>query len=134
MNGETRQGIRKWQIGLIAAIILALIGLAVYALAVKPVRAQVVRDLFIIFISIEVLAVGVLLSILIWQIYQLIRTLQEEVLPILRSTQDAADTVKETASFVSERVVSPIAKASGYIAGLREAAATLAGRSRDGDR
>ncbi|HEY64166.1 MAG TPA: hypothetical protein G4O02_06300 [Caldilineae bacterium] len=133
MNGETRQGIRKWQIVLAIIVILALIGLAIYALVTKPQRAQVVRDLFIIFIAVEVLAVGVLLGVLIWQIYRLLRTLQEEILPILHSTQEAANTVKGTASFVGEHVASPIAKASGYLAGLREAAAVLAGRTRDGE-
>jgi 4-amino-4-deoxy-L-arabinose transferase-like glycosyltransferase len=132
MDDNTRQGPRKWQLGLGVVIVLVLIGLAIYSLAINPMRAQVVRDLFIIFIAVEVLAVGVLLGILTWQIYQLVRMLQEEILPILKSTQEAASTVKGTASFVGEHVVSPIARASGYVAGLREAIAVLAGRSRDG--
>ncbi len=135
MNEErARQGIRRWQIGLAALAGLALVGFIVYLLASDPVRAQVVRDLFIILIAVEVLAVGVLLSILIWQLYRLVQMLREEVLPILESTQEAANTMKGTASFVGEHVVSPIVKASGYWAGLREAAAVLAGRSRDGRR
>ena len=89
------------------------------------------RDLFIIFIALEVLIVGALLSILIWQIYRLIRMLQEEIVPVLRSTQEAANTVKGTASFVGEHVVSPVAKASGYLAGLREAV-SVATRRRPG--
>ncbi len=129
---KAQQGTRRWQIWLGVAVVLLLVGLAVYFLASNPVRAQVVRDLFIILIAVEVLAVGVLLSILIWQIYQLVQMLREEILPILESTQEAASTVKGTASFVGEHVVSPIAKASGYLAGLREAAAVLAGRSQDG--
>ncbi|MCD6290759.1 MAG: hypothetical protein J7M34_09685 [Anaerolineae bacterium] len=133
MNNEGKQGIRKWQAGLAIAIILVLIGLAIYALAVNPVRAQIVRDLFIIFIAIEVLAVGVLLSVLIWQVYQLVRMLREEVLPILESGQEAADTVRATTSFIGEHIVSPIAKASGYIAGLREAATTLRNQTEGAD-
>jgi len=132
MDDNTQQGPRKWQIGLGVAVGLVLVGLAIYFLATNPVRAQIVRDLFIIFIAVEVLAVGVLLGILTWQIYQLVRMLQEEILPILKSTREAASTVKGTASFVGAHVVSPIAKASGYIAGLREAIAVLAGHSRDG--
>lgn len=128
MDGASKQGIQKWQIGLAVALVLVLVGGVIYFLASNPVRAQVVRDLFIIFIALEVLIVGALLSILIWQIYRLIRTLQEEIVPVLRSTQEAANTVKGTASFVGEHVVSPVAKASGYLAGLREAASVLTQR------
>ena len=128
MDGASKQGIQRWQIGLAVALVLVLVGGVIYFLASNPVRAQVVRDLFIIFIALEVLIVGALLSILIWQIYRLIRMLQEEIVPVLRSTQEAANTVKGTASFVGEHVVSPVAKASGYLAGLREATAVLTKR------
>ncbi len=128
MDGASKQGIQKWQIGLAVALVLVLVGGVIYFLASNPVRAQVVRDLFIIFIALEVLIVGALLSILIWQIYRLIRMLREEIVPVLRSTQEAANTVKGTASFVGEHVVSPVAKASGYLVGLREAASVLTQR------
>jgi hypothetical protein len=132
MDSEETQGIQKWQIGLAVAILLALIGGTIYFLVSVPARAQVVRDLFIIFIALEVFAVGALLSVLIWQIYLLVRMLQEEIIPILKSTQEAASTVKGTASFVGDHVVSPINKASGYMAGLREAVSVLTHRNRGG--
>jgi hypothetical protein len=132
MNGDRKQGLLKWQFGVGAAVALGMVGAGIYFLAANPVRAQVVRDLLIILLALEVLAVGILLGILAWQLYGLARTLQEELLPILRSSQEAANTVKGTATFVGDHVVRPIAKASGYLAGLREAAAVLISRSRDG--
>lgn len=132
MNGDRKRSLQKWQIGLGVAVVLVILGAVTYFLAANPMRAQVVRDLFIILIALEVLAVGVLLGVLAWQMYQLVRMLQEEILPILRSSQEAANTVKGTAAFVGDHVVRPIAKASGYLAGLRGAAAVLTGRSRDG--
>lgn len=132
MNDDQKRGLQKWQLGLGAAAILAVVGVGIYFLAANPVRAQVVRDLLIILLALEVLAVGVLLGVLTWQIYRLIHTLQEEILPILRSSQEAANTVKGTAAFVGDHVVRPIAKASGYLAGLREAAMVLTGHPRDG--
>ncbi|MCS7220413.1 MAG: hypothetical protein RML36_00945 [Anaerolineae bacterium] len=132
MNGERKRGLQKWQLGLGVAIALAMVGVGIYFLAANPVRAQVVRDLLIILLALEVLAVGMLLGVLAWQIYCLVRTLQEEVLPILKSSQEAANTVKGTAAFVGDHVIRPIAKASGYLAGLREAAMVLTGRSRNG--
>lgn len=132
MNGDGKRGLQKWQLGLGAGVVLTMLGMGVYFLAINPLRAQVVRDLLIILIALEVLAVGVLLGVFTWQVYRLVRTLQEEILPILRSSQEAANTVKGTAVFVGDHVVRPIAKASGYLAGLREAAAVLTGLSRDG--
>ncbi len=132
MNGDGKRGLLKWQLGLGAGVVLVMLGVGGYFLAVNPLRAQVVRDLLIILIALEVLAVGALLGVFTWQVYRLVRTLQEEILPILRSSQEAANTVKGTAAFVGDHVVRPIAKASGYLAGLREAAAVLTGLSRDG--
>jgi ABC-type sulfate transport system permease subunit len=60
MDGASKQGIQRWQIGLAVALVLVLVGGVIYFLASNPVRAQVVRDLFIIFIALAVLIVGVL--------------------------------------------------------------------------
>ena len=58
--------------------------------------------------------------IMLLQIRQLIRILRDEVMPILRSTQETTSTVKGTAAFVSEQVVTPIIKASSYATGAME--------------
>ena len=92
------------------------------------------RDLSIIFLAIESIVVGVLLSILIWQVMRLTRVLNEEVLPILRSTQETMGAVRGTATFVSDRVVQPMVKVSSYSAGARRAVSALFGRTGGGAR
>lgn len=133
MDPDVKGRSKKWLIIAAAVVVVALIAAAVYFLVSNPVRAQVVRDLFIILIALEVLAVGALLSVLTWQIYQLVRLLQREILPILDSTREATNTVKGTATFVGEHVVKPVAKASGYVAGLKAALSALATRTEPRD-
>ncbi|MCU0510906.1 MAG: hypothetical protein MUC34_21655 [Anaerolineae bacterium] len=89
----------------------------------------VARDLAIIVLALESIVVGVLLAILVIQVMRLVRLLREEVLPILRSTQDTVSTVRGTTDFMADHLVQPVVKASSYAAGARQAINTLFGRS-----
>jgi hypothetical protein len=90
---------------------------------------EVARDLAIIVLALESIVVGVLLAILVIQVMRLVRILREEVMPILRSTQDTVSTVRGTTDFMADHLVQPVVKASSYAAGARQAINTLFGRS-----
>ncbi len=87
------------------------------------------RDIAIIVLALESIVIGVLLAILVWQVIRLVRMLKEEVMPILRNTQDTVSTVRGTADFMSDHLVQPVVKASSYAAGARQAISVLFGRS-----
>jgi hypothetical protein len=87
------------------------------------------RDIAIIVLALESIVVGVLLAILVIQVMRLVRLLREEVMPILRSTQDTVSTVRGTTDFMADHLVQPVVKASSYAAGARQAINTLLGRS-----
>jgi hypothetical protein len=95
-----------------------------------------VRDVAIVLLAIVSLAIGVLLALLLVQVRNLVRTLREEVAPILQTTQDTVGRVG-----VSDTVVTPLIKVNSYAAGVRQAFSTLRGargraagrRSRSGD-
>ena len=84
-----------------------------------------VRDVAIILLALESLVIGILFVILLIQIRQLMRLLRDEVMPILRSTQETTNTVKGTATFVSEQFVTPLIKASSYATGTMQAVRNL---------
>ncbi len=86
------------------------------------------RDIAIIVLALESIVIGVLLAILVWQVIRLVRMLKEEVMPILRNTQDTVSTVRGTADFMSDHLVQPVVKASSYAAGARQAISVLFGR------
>lgn len=86
------------------------------------------RDIAIIVLALESIIIGVLLAILVIQVMKLVRMLREEVMPILKSTQDTVSTVRGTADFMSDRLVQPVVKASSLVAGARQAVGVIFGR------
>lgn len=103
----------------VAVVIVAALGFGGYQLFVHPVWAEVLRDIFIILMAVESLAIGILLTVLIVQIISLTKLLREEVLPILNSTNETVSTVKQTTTFVSETVVSPLVKAASTVSAVQ---------------
>jgi hypothetical protein len=100
---------------LLAGIILALI-----ALTRNPEAARNWRDIFIIFLAVESLLIGVAVIILVLQIASLINLIQNEVRPILKSTSETVNTLRGTSEFLSENLVEPVIKLNSYLAGLRK--------------
>ena len=90
-----------------------------------------VRDVAIVLLAIASLAIGVLLVLLIVEVRSLVRTLQEEVTPILKTTQDTASRVGGTVNLVSDTVVTPLIKVNSYAAGVRQAIGTLVSFRKD---
>jgi hypothetical protein len=61
---------------------------------------------------------GVAMVILIIQLATLINLLQNEIRPILDSTNDTANTLRGTAVFLSDNLVEPVIKINEYLSGL----------------
>ena len=89
-----------------------------------------VRDAAIILLALESLVIGVLLSVLLWQLRNLSRMLEQEVKPLLDSVNETVGTVKGTSTFLSDTVVSPVVEAISTVTGLRRGIKTLAGLRR----
>ncbi len=102
-----------------------------------------VRDIAIIIIAIESIILNVLLVLLVWQVWRMVKMLQTEVKPILRDTQETVDTVRGTATFMSDNLISPVIQANrraakwsttarSLTADLRTAAGGLARKPKSG--
>ena len=117
------------KVGIFAGIIvgLAVLVLVLIFLLDRPETTETIRDLFIIVLALETLVIGTLLAILIYQLIVLMRILQNDLKPMLESTQETLNTVKGTARFVSERVTKPAIAASGYVSGVGRSASVLIG-------
>jgi heme/copper-type cytochrome/quinol oxidase subunit 2 len=112
---------RRWAItGLVGLVlfIVVLMGVAVYFMVRNPESTTVIRDIFIIFMALESLVIGVALVILMIQLALLTNLIQHEIKPILENTNETVNTVRGTAIFVSENIVDPVMKLNGYIAAL----------------
>ena len=112
---------RKAPVGLIIAgvVILALliIGVVLLLSADNNTTGRV-RDVFIIFMALESLVIGVALVILIVQLATLINLLNNEIRPIIRSTNDTVNTIKGTVFFLSDNLSEPVIKLNETIAAV----------------
>ncbi|HLF80523.1 MAG TPA: hypothetical protein VI410_02050 [Anaerolineales bacterium] len=106
-----------------AVIVLALIVtglvLAISAMVRNPDSTETVRDILIIFVAGESFLIGLALIVLIVQLARLTALLQNEVRPILESTNETVNTLRGTSQFLSDNVVRPVIKANGSLAAVR---------------
>ncbi len=113
---------RRLVIGIVIAAILIVVGIGVAVFfLVQPANAALtatIRDIFIIFLAVESLFIGLALIVLMIQIARLTNLLQHEIKPILQNTNDTINTVRTTAVFVSENLVDPVMKLNGYMAAI----------------
>lgn len=84
-----------------------------------------IRDIAIIIIAIQSIVIGALLGVLVWQIWRLVKMLQNEVQPIIKDAQETANTVRGTTTFVSDNVVSPVVKTTSTLVGMRKTVSSL---------
>ncbi len=111
---------------LIISIIVSLVVIALLVLAtiflINPdnegATAQI-RDIFIIFMALESVIIGIALVILIIQLSSLINLLQNEIRPIINSTSETVNTLKGTATFMSNNLSEPVIKVNQFLAMIR---------------
>jgi hypothetical protein len=122
---QKREGLTEGQkraIIVVAVVLgLGLLAFAIWAaitLVNNPAQAASVRDVFIIFMALESMLIGVALVVLVVQLAVLTNLLKHEIKPILEATQETANTVRGTTLFLSENLVEPVMKLNGYVAGL----------------
>jgi NADH:ubiquinone oxidoreductase subunit K len=106
---------------IISLVVIALVVLVTIFL-VNPANQETtaqVRDIFIIFMALEAVLIGVALVILIIQLSSLINLLQNEIRPIINSTSETVNTLKGTATFMSNNLSEPVIKANQFIAMIK---------------
>ncbi len=106
-------------IGLILLIFVIGLVLALFTDAEQTAaRVQIIRDIFLIILALQGILIVIALAVLILQIARLVNLLQNEIMPILRNTQDTVNTAKGTVEFVGKNVAEPVLAFNGFMAGL----------------
>ena len=103
-----------------AIIFIALLVLGIVFLSQDAGRTAVIRDIFIIFMALESLLIGLTLVILIIQLARLINLLQNEIKPILDSTNETVNTMRGTVTFISDNLAEPVVKLNESFAAFGE--------------
>ena len=101
-----------------AVLLLALLITVVLYLALPDTNTERIRDIMIIVMALEFMFLGVALLVLIVQLATLINLLQNEIIPIVESTNETANTLRGTTEFLSDNLTEPVIKLNQYLAGL----------------
>lgn len=118
---KSKGQVRSILIILAAVIVVAIIAGGIVMLTVAPeVTTAKIRDIFIIVMALESLILGVGLIVLILQLAALINLLQNEIKPILDSTNDTVNNLRGTTQFLSNNLVEPVLKLNEYLAGMKK--------------
>jgi hypothetical protein len=105
-------------IGLVLLTIIVLV--TVGMLRMEAETTAKIADIFIVFMALESLIIGLVLIILIIQLARLINLLQHEIKPIVESTNETVSTLRGTTQFISDNLSEPLIKINEYLAGLSE--------------
>ena len=100
--------------------LIIIISAVVFLLQADTDTTAKVRDVFIIFMALEFIILGVALVILIIQLATLINLLQNELKPLIELTNETVNTLRGTASFLSDNVSEPVIKLNAYLAGFKQ--------------
>jgi hypothetical protein len=100
-------------------ILLALVILSIIYLLNPSTDTARFRDVFIIFMALESIVIGLVLIILVVQLARLINLLQNEIKPILDSTNETVSTLRGTTQFLSDTLAEPVIKLNEYFAGIQ---------------
>lgn len=98
---------------------------SVYFLLQPTTNTEKISDVFIIFLALESMILLLVMVILIYQLSVLINLLQNEIRPIMDSTNETVSTMRGTVTFLSENLSEPVIKLNEYLAGITQLYALL---------
>jgi preprotein translocase subunit YajC len=125
---------KNFQIALIGILVVVVVLLVVmcYLLFSRPTETEIIKNISIIILALESIVMLLLLIVVIAMLWWLIQTLEKKITPILDTTNETVNNVSETvntvrgtATFMSDTVVSPVIKAASYASGVKRAIQTL---------
>jgi hypothetical protein len=123
-NGENRATIIIAVIVVLLVLAALVTGIVFLSISENTITSKV-RDIFIIFMALESLVIGAALIILIIQIAVLTNLIQSEVKPILDTTNETVNTLKGTATFLSDNLTEPVIKLNEYLAAIKQVTSFL---------
>jgi len=108
--------------GIIIAIVSTIVLVAlVYLLTLNPLVTENIRDIFLIFLAFFTILIGIAVVILVVQVSKLVNMVNNEIKPMVDSTNQTLRELQGTTKFVGNNFVEPVIKLNSYVAGLQKA-------------
>lgn len=106
--------------------ILAAIAAIVYLMVISSVEtSELVKNISIVLLVFSSVIGTISLIILIIQLAKLTNLVKNEVKPIMTTTRETVNHVKGTASFISDKMVTPVISTNAKIAGINRVVSIL---------
>lgn len=103
-----------------AILFVGLLVAAVWGMLANPEFTATLKDITVIAVAVMLVLIAFTLVILVIQLARLANMVQNEVRPLLDSANDAVNTVRGTAEFLSENLSEPVIKLNSYLSGVRK--------------
>ena len=113
---------KKSHLGLIiggVVVFILLVGLVILLFSLEVTTTAKIRDVFLIFLALQTFIIGIVLIILVVQVSMLVNLVRNEIKPVIENTQQTVNTLRGTATFLSENLASPVIKSNSILAALR---------------
>ena len=105
----------------LVVLLLVLLLLSISFMVSNPATTETLRDVAIILLALEGLLIGFALVVLIVQLARLTVLLENEVKPILESTNETISTLRGTTTFLSNNLADPVIRANSAASAVRRA-------------
>src|SRR3989304_9802538 len=123
-SGEPKRSRQTLYVGLAVfalVVLIACISVAVAYMVQNPAQTELLRNIVIILMALEFLLIGLALIVLIVQIARLTALLENEIRPILDSTNETPKPLRGTTPFLSDNLVQPVIKPNSSFSAVRRA-------------
>lgn len=106
--------------GILGFILLCiLIGTSVYYLMLPSTNTERIKDVVIIFLAILSLLASITFVVMLVQVARFVNLLQNEIRPIVESTNETISNLRGTTEFLGDHVAQPVITIAQYAAALR---------------
>ena len=99
-------------------LLIVVIACTYFLMNLPGVAVARIRDIFIIYMALVSILVSLALVIMMAQLARLLNLLQNEIKPIVESTNETVSNLRGTTAFLSENMVEPVIRANVAAAGL----------------
>jgi uncharacterized membrane protein len=111
---------------LLGILILVAVAAIVYLMVISSVEtSELVKNISIVLLVFSSVIGTVSLVILIVQLSKLTNLVKNEAKPIMTTTRETVNHVKGTASFISDKMVTPVISTNAKIAGINRVVSIL---------
>jgi len=105
----------------ITVIAIVTIAALAYLLTLNPDITENIRDIFLIFLALFTLLIGIAVVVLVVQVSKLVNLINNEIKPMVDATDKTLRELQGTTHFLGSNLVKPVIKVNSFVAGAYKA-------------